>query len=57
MFRNVEVYLKEWKNKVNRKPLLIKGARQVGKTYSLKKFGDEFFKKFGFFPSNTRSYS
>lgn len=45
MFRNIEVYLKEWKNKVNRKPLLIRGARQVGKTYSLKKFGHEFFKK------------
>ena len=28
-----------WKNKPNRKPLLIKGARQVGKTYLMQEFG------------------
>jgi predicted AAA+ superfamily ATPase len=45
MLRNIEAYLKDWKNKANRKPLLIKGPRQVGKTYSLKQFGGESFKK------------
>ena len=29
----------EWKNKVDRKPLIINGARQVGKTWILKEFG------------------
>ena len=28
----------EWKNKKNRKPLLLYGARQVGKTYLVKQF-------------------
>ena len=31
--------LVEWKNNINRKPLILKGARQVGKTYILKEFG------------------
>ncbi len=33
--------LKEWKNSKNRKPLIIEGARQVGKTWLLKEFGNE----------------
>ena len=32
-----------WKNKKNRKPLLLYGARQVGKTYLVKAFGKEYF--------------
>ena len=32
-----------WKNSKNRKPLIIHGARQVGKTYLLKKFGKEHY--------------
>lgn len=35
--------LEEWKNKENRKPLLLQGARQVGKTWLLKEFGKECF--------------
>ena len=30
-----------WKNQLKRKPLLLMGARQVGKTFLLKQFGDE----------------
>ncbi len=30
-----------WKNSKDRKPLIIKGARQVGKTYILKEFGEK----------------
>ncbi|MBQ2995529.1 MAG: ATP-binding protein [Peptococcaceae bacterium] len=32
-----------WKNKKNRKPLIIHGARQVGKTWLMKEFGRQFF--------------
>lgn len=32
-----------WKNKPGRKPLMLRGARQVGKTYLLEKFGQEAF--------------
>lgn len=34
--------LLEWKNNKDRKPLILKGVRQTGKTYLLKKFGEEF---------------
>ncbi len=33
-----------WKNKVNRKPLIIQGARQVGKTWLMKEFGSRYYK-------------
>ena len=36
--------LKEWKDKENRKPLVLMGARQVGKTWVMKEFGRQFFK-------------
>lgn len=35
-----------WKNKASRKPLILKGARQVGKTYILKQFAKENFKTY-----------
>ena len=34
-----------WKQKENRKPMLLKGARQVGKTWLMKEFGRLHFKK------------
>lgn len=34
-----------WKNKTNRKPLILKGARQVGKTWLMKEFGRTQFAK------------
>ena len=37
--------LVNWKNKPNRKPLILKGARQVGKTWLMKEFGKTHFKK------------
>lgn len=39
MRRNITEQLTIWKNKRNRKPLVLAGARQVGKTYILKEFG------------------
>lgn len=39
MKRKIWNDLLSWKNKSPRKPLIIKGARQVGKTYIIKKFG------------------
>ena len=36
--------LKEWKDKQNRKPQVLMGARQVGKTWVMKEFGRQFFK-------------
>ncbi len=41
MEREIVNKLIEWKNSSNRKPLIIHGARQVGKTYIIKQFGKE----------------
>ncbi len=38
-----------WKNSKTRKPLIIKGARQVGKTYILKEFGAKYYKSVAYF--------
>ena len=43
MRRSIWKQLEHWKNKPNRKPLILKGARQVGKTYILKAFGEALF--------------
>ena len=43
MYRKIIERLKEWKNDEYRKPLILAGARQVGKTYILQKFGETEF--------------
>lgn len=45
MYRNAMEELYKWKEKKNKKPLVIKGARQVGKTWIMKKFGESAYKK------------
>lgn len=44
MQRTIMAELIRWKTKRNRKPLLLKGARQVGKTWLMKEFGSKCFK-------------
>lgn len=44
MFRKAYNQLLEWKTKGSRKPLVIKGARQVGKTWLMKEFGKNEYK-------------
>lgn len=44
--RKIDKYLFDWKNSKNRKPLIIKGARQIGKTTSIEKFGKDNYKSF-----------
>ena len=39
MERSALSSLKQWKTKLDRKPLIIRGARQVGKTWLMKEFG------------------
>lgn len=43
MERSIISRLKAWKTSYRRKPLLLQGARQVGKTWALKTFGKESF--------------
>lgn len=49
MFRYIKQELIEWKNSKDRKPLIIRGARQVGKTYILKEFGNEQYENVAYF--------
>jgi predicted AAA+ superfamily ATPase len=46
MHREFEKYLDDWKVSSYRKPLVIRGARQVGKTYTVEKFAKENFRNF-----------
>lgn len=49
MRRYIKEKLIEWKNRQDRKPLILKGARQVGKTYILKEFGKEEYEDIAYF--------
>ena len=49
MQRKIKHKLQNWGKKSNRKPLVIKGARQVGKTWAIKDFGNKFFAKTAYF--------
>lgn len=44
MKRKITRQLIDWKNSVNRMPLILNGARQVGKTYSIQEFGKLYYK-------------
>ncbi|GAH20231.1 unnamed protein product, partial [marine sediment metagenome] len=49
MERYLLKYLLEWKNKKYRKPLILKGVRQVGKTWLLKEFGSKYYENIAYF--------
>jgi len=47
--RNALQYLINWKSSEERKPMVLKGARQVGKTWLMKEFGQNYYKSFVYF--------
>lgn len=49
MKRNIMSRLVEWKNRSHRKPLLLTGVRQCGKTYIIREFGKEEFEDTAYF--------
>ena len=49
MQRFITEKLKKWKENDQRKPLILKGARQVGKTYILKEFGNNYYENTAYF--------
>ena len=49
MERNAYLQLKTWKDKKNRKPLLLTGVRQCGKTFLVKDFAKKEFTDFAYF--------
>lgn len=53
MYRKIMGYLKEWKISPYRKPLILQGARQVGKTYSILEFGRLEYENVAYFNFET----
>ena len=49
MKRNAMHALINWKSDPERKPMILKGARQVGKTWLMKEFGKKYYKNFVYF--------
>ncbi len=49
MNRNAILDLINWKSSEERKPMVLKGARQVGKTWLMKEFGQNFYNSFVYF--------
>lgn len=49
MERTILHQLINWKNKKNRKPLLMTGVRQCGKTYLIREFGKRAFEETAYF--------
>ena len=44
--RKIDQYLIDWKNRGDKLPLIIKGARQIGKTNAIRNFGKNNYKVF-----------
>ena len=53
MYRKVYDYLRKWKEDPYRKPLIIQGARQVGKTYAILQFAKEEYDNLAYFNFQT----
>ena len=43
MRRKADELLREWRDRADRKPLLVKGVRQCGKTYLLRTYAQDLF--------------
>ena len=53
MYRKIINFLKEWKENEHRKPLILQGARQVGKTYAVLEFGRTCYENVAYFNFET----
>lgn len=53
MFRKILNFFENWKNSEYRKPLVLQGARQVGKTYSVLEFGRTHYENVAYFNFET----
>lgn len=53
MYRKVIRFLEDWQNSPHRKPLILQGTRQVGKTYSILEFGRTHYDNVAYFNFET----
>lgn len=56
MYRSQIEKLIKWKENRNKKPLIIRGARQVGKTWLMREFGEKYYNNYAYinFDNNSR---
>lgn len=55
MYRKILQKMVQWKDSPYRKPLIIQGARQIGKTYSIMEFGRLYYDNIAYFNFETSS--
>lgn len=55
MERKIMRYFQKWKNDLIRKPLLVYGSKQIGKTFSVLEFGSENYKNIVYFNCNANT--
>lgn len=53
MYRKITEFLESWKDSQHRKPLILQGARQVGKTYAILEFGRTHYENVAYFNFET----
>lgn len=53
MYRKIMKFLETWRESKHRKPLILQGARQVGKTYSILEFGRKYYDNVAYFNFET----
>lgn len=53
MYRKIIEFFEAWRNNEHRKPLILQGARQVGKTYSILEFGRTHYENVAYFNFET----
>jgi len=53
MYRKIQDFLLKWKHSRQHKPLILQGARQVGKTYSVLEFGKANYENVAYFNFET----
>ena len=53
MYRKIMQFLESWKKSAHRKPLILQGARQVGKTYTILEFGRRHYDNVAYFNFET----
>ena len=56
MERKIVTFLKKWKNDENRKPLLVYGSKQVGKTYTVIDFGEKEYGNVVYLDGNNEEF-
>lgn len=56
MYRKIMNYLEKWKESKYRKPLILQGARQVGKTYAVLEFGRNNYEQVAYFNFETNPH-